>query len=62
MEVFDPVLQAGAFGLCVLVIGILAFVVKRLLAIITNHLSHLQTSIDSLPCKTGDGCPMGGDS
>ena len=57
----DPAMQAGAFGLCVLVIGILAYTVKTLLGIISNHLSHIQTSIDSLPCKRGEGCPVEDD-
>ena len=53
----DPAMQAGAFGLCVLVIGILGYVVRTLLGIISNHLAHIQASIDSLPCRSGEGCP-----
>ena len=54
-------MQAGAFGLCVLVIGILGYVVKTLLGIIGNHLAHIQASIDSLPCRSGEGCPEDDD-
>jgi len=57
----DPAMQAGAFGICVIVIGILGYVVKALLGIIGNHLAHIQSSIDSLPCKTGEGCPVEGE-
>lgn len=52
----DPAMQYGAFGICVLVIGILGYTVKQLLSTITNHLTHIQTSIDSLPCKNGASC------
>ena len=52
----DPHVEYGAFGVCFVVIGILGYVVKALLGTITNHLAHIQDSIDSLPCKSGAGC------
>ena len=52
----DPTMQYGAFGICVLVIGILGYTVKQLLDKIGDRLSHIQASIDTLPCKTGQGC------
>lgn len=56
--------QAGALGLCMVLIGILFWVLKHLLTkligdlveILSKDIAHLQRSIDTLPCRSGP-CP-----
>ena len=63
-QLLGPVVQAGALGLCIVLIGILFWVLKQLLtrlvvdlmAILSNDIKHLQRSIDTLPCRSGP-CP-----
>lgn len=53
----NVVLQGGAFGLCVLMLSLLSWIIKRQANTIDNHLDHIQTTLDSLPCRTGAQCP-----
>ena len=52
------VLQGGAFGLCVMMFSVLTWIIKKQANTIDNHLDHLQRTVDSLPCKVGEGCPV----
>ena len=56
-QTLDPLLQYGALGLCALGLGVLWYVIKWLLKIISNDLRHIQDGLDSLPCQRKVGCP-----
>ena len=49
----DTELGILALGL----LAILSWVIKYLLRANSNHLSHIQQSIDTLPCKIKAECP-----
>ena len=51
------VLQAGAFGLCVMLIALLSKVVLKQSDTINNHLDSIERSLLSLPCRTDVKCP-----
>ena len=55
-HLLQPVLQAGAFGLCVFLLALMAWIIKKLLNTMTSDLKALQRSVDSLPCRNGT-CP-----
>ena len=57
MDIMDPTMQYGAFGLCAFLLALMAWIIKRLLTVITNDLKHLQSSVDSLPCRRDATCP-----
>ena len=57
--VLGPVVQAGAVGLCMAMLGILFWVLKKtfgLLEVITMDVKAIQRTLDRLPCRAG-GCP-----
>jgi len=56
--ILDPVLQYGAFGLCVMLIALLSWIVKKQANTIDNHLEGLQRSLDNLPCRRGADCSV----
>ncbi len=53
------VLQGGAFGLCVIMLALLSWIIKDQSKTIRNHLRHIQSRLDSLPCNRGADCPEG---
>ena len=51
----------GILALCGTMVGVLVWIIKEQSKTIQNHLRHLQSAVDSLPCKTGVGCPVEGE-
>ena len=51
----------GIMALCVTMVGVLVWIVKNQQGTINNHLHHLQSSVDSLPCNRKKTCPEGLD-
>jgi len=58
----DPWLQYGALGLCALGLGVLFFIIKKLLKIIGNDLRHIDRTLKALPCQPDAECPAEEDS
>lgn len=56
MEV-GSIVQAGAVGLCICLIGVLSLVVKKLLSIVTDDLTDIKKKLDTLPCRSLGTCP-----
>lgn len=56
MNAFDPLVQTGALGLCGLMLGVLFWIVKKLLLLITNDLEHVKSAIEVLPCREPKTC------
>ena len=53
----DPWLQYGALGLCALGLAVLWYVIKVLLKIIKNDLTHIERVLKRLPCQPDAECP-----
>ena len=47
----------GIMALCGTMVGALVWIIKGQQTTINNHLRHLQSSIDTLPCRTRADCP-----
>ena len=55
-SLFDPVMQAGFAGLCLLMMVAQFWIIKKLFSMWSNDLRHIKTVIDGLPCRQGK-CP-----
>jgi len=53
-------MQTGAFGLCVFLLTLMGWIIKKLLNVMTTDLKNLQRAVDSLPCRNSK-CPVGHD-
>ena len=42
--------DVSVIGLCVVLAGCLTYICKALLAVIVNHLTHIQKTLDGLSC------------
>jgi len=38
-------------------VAVLVWIIKDQQKVIRNHLTHIQSRLDSLPCNRGVGCP-----
>ena len=62
-DIWSGLIQAGFGALCLLLIAILFWVIKRLFGLLKNDLAHLDEStrglekaVSNLPCKVAE-CP-----
>ncbi len=47
----------GLLALCGTMVGVLVWIIKEQTKTIRNHLVHIQTILDRLPCRSKDKCP-----
>ena len=48
----------GILALCGSMVGVLCWIIKYQAKMISNHLTSIQRSLDSLPCRRGADCPV----
>ena len=59
-QLTNGLMQTGAFGLCVFLLTLMGWIIKKLLNVMTTDLKNLQRAVDSLPCRNSK-CPVGHD-
>jgi hypothetical protein len=47
----------GLLALCGSMLGVLSWIIKEQTKTIRNHLIHIQSILDRLPCRSKDKCP-----
>ncbi len=47
----------GLLALCGTMVGVLVWIIKEQHKTMRNHLVHIQTILDRLPCRSKDKCP-----
>ncbi len=62
-DIWSPIVQGGALGLCVIMLGVLFWIIKKLFTMLKNDIGHLdkhvkdlKNTVNTLPCQTNK-CP-----